>query len=180
MALTPDRLTFLRAYAQELAVVRRFRAHPDPTVGACQVFSDPAPSLPSNIELVEENFVDLNTLLKSKGVRMGGKVLICRTLAPASKALPVCTLIEDAEGKETIGLTLFNLFPEAPCNDSFLDLEDVLPTGSYLAIKNPCFTSTLAGAESIILDNPADVDFLSEKWVKGQFPSKFLNLRLVF
>lgn len=179
---TSGRLFQLQTYAKRMTLMRSCRARPT-TVTECVTIQDPAPFHPSNIELKEENFLDLKTLLKNPGVVMEGKVLICRTIAPAYKALPLCTLIEDAKGENAVSLALFNLFPEAPCTSSFLDLEDVLPTGSYLALKNPWLSSTDATVSSsgasvsglcVRMDNPADVDFLSEKWIKGRFPSKLL------
>lgn len=123
------------------------------------------------VKLRKENLVGLKEMKRNVNKVLSGKVFYCRTIAPASKVVAVETSVEDREGKGAVRLSLYNFSPEN-VKVGVTDFEEVLPTGAYLAVKNPWFKSTASGGLSVRCDSPAEVEILSEKWVVENFPGE--------
>ncbi|OXA49547.1 Serine/threonine-protein phosphatase 5 [Folsomia candida] len=106
------------------------------------------------------------------------RFLLCRTIAEASKVVPIETVVEDPIGKLGMRLALYNYSVE--CSGSTTDFQEVLPLGMFLVVRNPWFKSTASGGLALRCDNPAEVDFMSEKELSRRFPDLTWNAPIPF
>lgn len=116
-----------------------------------------------------------------------GKVFLCRTLSPAINSICCEAGVGDPSGQHAI-LSLF-LFTRPNCSKNVKasietnDFLEILPPGSFLAIKNPKSEATNRTNTTSVLkvstDNPENVVILTEKKMKQLFPGKILQKRLL-
>lgn len=104
--------------------------------------------------LTTDNRVDIKTITKSVNKPLTGKFLLCRTICPPFKMIAVGTVVDDPEGEFSVRLSLYNFIDDTSSGSL---LEQHLPVGSVLAIKNPWFKTTADNGLTVRCDNPDDV-----------------------
>jgi hypothetical protein len=114
------------------------------------------------------NIVGIDTLIKNIDKVMNGKVFMCRSVAPVTKIVSLVGVVEDPKGDKAVQLGLYNFSAEVDLG--ITDFEDVLPIGMYLAIKNPWMKRSAMGGLIVRCDNPAEIEFISQKIMRDKFP----------
>lgn len=104
--------------------------------------------------LATDNRVDIKTITKSINEPLAGKFLLCRTICPPFKMIAVGTVVDDPEGEFCVRLSLYNFIDDTSSGSL---MEQHLPVGSLLAIKNPWFKTTADNGLTVRCDNPDDV-----------------------
>lgn len=104
--------------------------------------------------LTGNNRVDIKTIIKFINQPLTGKFLLCRSICPPFKMIAVGTVVDDPDGELCVRLSLYNFIKDTSSRSL---LENHLPVGSILAIKNPWFKTTADHGLSVRCDNPADV-----------------------
>jgi len=87
-----------------------------------------------DVEICAENIVDIKTLVENPGKVFVGKFLFCRTILPAILLEALVTVVEDASMGIVVTLELHNF---VTCEWKPVVCDQILPGGSFLAIKNP-------------------------------------------
>jgi hypothetical protein len=123
-------------------------------------------------DLEAGRLVGIHALIRNINKVMDGKVFLCRSVAPSTKIVSFGGVAEDPKGNKAVELGLYNIF-SANAELGVTDFEDVLPIGMFIAIKNPFLKTSGNNCELIVrCDNPAEIEFISEKKMREKFPSK--------
>ena len=80
-------------------------------------------------------------------------------------------VVTDPKGTSGMDLALCN-YSSTEESVGEVDLDDILPPGSFLVLKNPWFMLT-PGGFMLRCDNPAEVELVSRKRVEAKFPGNF-------
>jgi tetratricopeptide (TPR) repeat protein len=129
-------------------------------------------------ELGELKSITLNEMMVPKFHY--GRYLLCRTINPATCMVGVTVAIEDLNG-DVEELALYNLV-----KDFDMSLDDILPIGTIIAIKEPYMKYGSVGNNvAIRCDSPSDVVFLTDnsptlvgtKWFVKYDKSSFDSLK---
>lgn len=83
------------------------------------------------------------------GIHHRGKYLVLRTIAPPVELSAIVTVVEDETG-EVDRLTIYNF-------DAGTSLDEQLPKGSYVAVKEPYFRTSNDRHCTIRVDHPSDL-----------------------
>jgi hypothetical protein len=111
----------------------------------------PLPYPPSSTSTPEARQIRIKDL--RIGTRLSHEILLLRTITEPYVYSSTVTIAEDEDGDgEAARLTICNL------DDSMHD--PVLPNGSILAIKQPCWTKIPGGGYHVRVDHPSDYDLL--------------------
>lgn len=105
------------------------------------------------VALNGDNRVSIKTIKNFINQPLMGKFLLCRVICPPFKMTAVGTVVDDPEGEHCVRLSLYNFIE----NISYNSLNNTLPVGTVLAIKNPWFKTTADHGLTVRCDNPVDV-----------------------
>jgi len=120
------------------------------------------------VPLSIENRVTIDDLVNNVDIILEGKFLLARCITPATKSsMYIETVIEDPEGLKAVRLALFSF---TSLSSQKLKLENVLPVGTILAVKNPHFKHTSSGELILRNKNPSDIELISLKKCSLEFP----------
>lgn len=136
--------------------------------------TDFVPSIPtypdSGIKLLEENRVNIATLLAHLNHTITDKFFLCRVIAPPSATLGILLIVEDPEGENAVRLALYNYSDLTGDN-----LRSLLPVGLILSVMNPLLKVGRDGGLILQCDQPANIIPISEATFATTFPTLSWN-----
>jgi tetratricopeptide (TPR) repeat protein len=124
----------------------------------------------AEVILSPENRVNIRDLTDKIDTVLEGKLFLSRCIIPPRRESTwIETIVEDPEGITAIRLALF-YFTEVSKFSTISNVENSLPVGTILVIKNPMFKHTSLGELVLRCKNPAEIELLSPKRVSKLFP----------